>query len=310
MESKPIGHSKFYILNFQFSSMQTKNQIHSLLLDAAVRPNRSLGQHFLIDLNLMRLLLRAANATKDDIVLEVGCGTGSLTQALAEQAAAVIAVEIDNALAEIARQQLACKNNVQIINTDILRKKSVINPDVIKLIRSLRRKFAGRFLLVANLPYNVASPLVINLVTGSPAADAMYVTVQKEVAERMTAKAGTKKYGTLSVLLQATGDVKIERPLPASVFWPKPKVDSAMVSFVRNSKKTERIKSIEQLCRIVNLFMQHRRKMLKSITKPSKKRFKQAQNFQQIFESCGIEPNSRPAQLSPGDYVKIANALA
>ncbi len=288
--------------------MQTKNQIHSLLLDAAVRPNRSLGQHFLVDLNLMRLLLRAANVTKDDIVLEVGCGTGSLTQALAEKAAAVIAVEVDSALAEIARQQLAGKKNVRIINTDILRKKSVINSDVIKLIKSFQS--AGRFLLVANLPYNVASPLVINLVTGSPAADAMYVTVQKEVAERMTAKAGTKKYGTLSVLLQATGDVKIERVLPAGVFWPKPKVGSAMVSFVRSSKKTEQVKNVERFCQIVNLFMRHRRKMLKSITKSSQKRFKQAQNFQQIFESCGIEPNSRPAQLSPGDYVKIANALA
>jgi 16S rRNA (adenine1518-N6/adenine1519-N6)-dimethyltransferase len=290
--------------------MQNKTKIQELLLSAGIRPNKSLGQHFLIDLNLMRLLLRAANVTKDDIVLEVGCGTGSLTQELAERAAAVIAVEIDNALAEIARQQLSDKKNVQIINADILRKKSVINPDVTKLIKSFQKKSAGRFLLVSNLPYNVASPLIINLVTGSPAADAMYVTVQKEVAERMTAKAGTKKYGTLSVLLQATGDVKIERVLPAGVFWPKPKVGSAMVSFIRSSKKTERIKSIEQLCRIVNLFMQHRRKMLKSITKSSQKGFKQVQNFQQIFESCGIEPNSRPAQLSPGDYVKIANALA
>ncbi len=290
--------------------MQSKTKIQELLVSAGIRPNKSLGQHFLIDLNLMRLLLATANVTGDDIVLEAGCGTGSLTQALAEKAGAVVAVEIDTALAEIAREQLADKKNVQIINADILQKKSVINPDVIKLIMKLRKTFAGRFLLVANLPYNVASPLVINLVTGSPAADGMYVTVQKEVAERMAAKAGTKKYGTLSVLLQATGDVKIERPLPASVFWPVPKVDSAMVSFVRSSKKTERIKNIETLRRIVNLFMQQRRKMLKSIIKSSQKEFKRVQSWQQIFESCDIDSNFRPAQLSPADYVKLANALS
>ncbi len=290
--------------------MQNKMEIRGLLISAGMRPNRSLGQHFLIDLNLMRLLLTTANITGDDVVLEVGCGSGSLTQELAERAAVVIAIEIDSALAEIAKSQLADKKNVQIINADILQKKSAINPVIIKLIKSLQKKFAGRFLLVANLPYNVASPLVINLLTGSPAADGMYITVQKEVAERMTAKAGTKKYGTLSVLLEAAGDVKIERILPATVFWPQPKVDSAMVSFVRSSKKVEQIKSIEQLCRIVNLFMQHRRKMLKSITKLARGKIKEVQNWLEIFEGCDIDPNGRPAQLSPGDYVKITNALA
>jgi len=290
--------------------MQNKMEIRGLLISAGMRPNRSLGQHFLIDLNLMRLLLTTANITGDDVVLEVGCGSGSLTQELAERAAAVIAVEIDSRLAEITKSQLADKKNVQIINADILQKKSAINPVIIKLIKSLQKKFAGRFLLVANLPYNVASPLVINLLTGSPAADGMYITVQKEVAERMTAKAGTKKYGTLSVLLEAAGDVKIERILPATVFWPQPKVDSAMVSFVRSSKKVEQIKSIEQLCRIVNLFMQHRRKMLKSITKLARGKIKEVQNWLEIFEGCDIDPNGRPAQLSPGDYVKITNALA
>jgi 16S rRNA (adenine1518-N6/adenine1519-N6)-dimethyltransferase len=290
--------------------MQNKTKIQELLVSAGIRPNKSLGQHFLIDLNLMRLLLTIANVTGDDIVLEVGCGTGSLTQELSEKAAAVIAVEIDTGLAEIAQQQLADKKNVRIINVDILQKKSVINPDVIKLIKTLRKKFSGRFLLVANLPYNVASPLVINLLVGSPAVDGVYITVQKEVAERMTAKAGTKKYGTLSVLLEASGDVKIKRLLPASVFWPKPKVDSAMVSFIRSREKMKRIKNVEGLRKIVNLFMQHRRKMLKSITKSSQKEFKQVRNFRQIFESCDIDPNYRPAQLSPCDYIKIANAFS
>lgn len=290
--------------------MESKQQIRRLLSEKGIFPKKRLGQHFLIDLNLMRLLVRMADISKDDVILEVGCGTGSLTAELAERAAAVIAVEMDSRLAEISKNQLAGKKNVQIINADILQKKSVINPGVIELIMMLRKRFAGRFLLVANLPYNVASPLVINLLVGSPAADGIYVTVQKEVAERMTAKVGTKKYGTLSILLEAAGSVRIERILPARVFWPAPKVDSAMISFVRSSKKAGRIKNVERLRRIVNLFMQQRRKMLKSIIKSSQKEFKRVQNWQQIFDSCDIDPNCRPALLSPGDYVRIANALA
>lgn len=290
--------------------MQTKQQIKQLLADKDIFPKKHLGQHFLIDLNLMRLLINVANVTKNDIVLEVGCGTGSLTQYLSEKAAAVIAVEIDPILAKIAQNQLADKKNVRIINADILQKKSTINPNITKLIKSLQKKFAGRFLLVANLPFNAASALIINLITGSPSADAMYVTVQKEVAERMTAGEGTKQYGTLSILLAATGNVKIERILPPTVFWPQPKVDSAMVSFVRSRKKAEKIESIEQLSKIVNLFMQHRRKMLKSIVKSVKAPPKKIQNFLSIFETCNINPHSRPAQLSHCDYIKIANATA
>ena len=191
--------------------MQTKQEIQQLLASAGVWPNKRLGQHFLIDLNLMRLLVDSAQITNNDIVLEVGCGTGSLTEALSERAGKTIAVELDTTLAKIAERELAKAKNVEIINTDILEAKNTISRTIARVLEPARKKHSGRVLLVANLPYNVASAVMLNLITGPITADAMYVTVQKEVAERMTALPDSKDYGTLSIFLAAAGEVKTER---------------------------------------------------------------------------------------------------
>lgn len=287
--------------------MQTKQQIQQLLVSEGIRPNRRLGQHFLIDLNLMRLLIDSADICKGDIVLEVGCGTGSLTQGLAEKAGRVIAVEVDEPLAKIAKRQLAHHKNVEIINTDILESKNTISHIVTSALGLARKKHTGRIMLVANLPYNVASPVMLNLITAPVVADCMYVTVQKEVAERMTAIPGSKDYGTVSILLAATGDVKTERILKPTVFWPAPQVDSAMVSFIRKRTKADRIKNMELFRDVINLSMQHRRKMLKSCVKFAEGKLAEIKNWPQIFESCLVNPRNRPEQLPPKDYIAIAN---
>ncbi len=287
--------------------MQTKQQIQQLLASAGVLPNKRFGQHFLIDLNLMRLLIDSAQITNNDIVLEVGCGTGSLTEALAERGGKIIAVELDGTLAKIAERELAKAKNVEIINTDILEAKNTISRTVTGALKLARKKYSGRVLLVANLPYSVASPVMLNLITGSVKADSMYVTVQKEVAGRMTASPGSKDYGTLSIFLCATGDVKTLRVLKPIVFWPQPQVDSAMLSFVRNKGKASRIKSMELFSEVINLFMGHRRKMLKSCTKLAQGKLAEINNWPQIFEQSRIDPHKRPEQLSAEDYIAIAN---
>lgn len=289
------------------TQMQTKQQIQQLLEAAATRPKKKLGQNFLIDLNLMRLLLDSADIKNDDVVLEVGAGTGSLTQAIAEKAALCLAVELDPALAQIAAAQLADRHNTKIINCDILEKKHDIATAVLDELSKAKRKYKGRLLLVANLPYNVASPLMLNLITGPLTTDAMFVTVQKEVADRMTANPGTKDYGILTILLTATGDVKTIRTLKPSVFWPQPKIDSAMVSYIRNKEKSAQIKNISLLSDLVNLFMQHRRKTLKSCTKSANPPLAKIQNWPELFQKCSIDPNARPAQLPPEKYVELAN---
>lgn len=287
--------------------MQTKRQIQQLLTSEGLVPNKRLGQNFLIDLNLMKLLIDYANIDRDDIVLEVGCGTGSLTEGLAQKSAKIIAVEADPALAKIAKRLLETQNNVEIINADILENKNTINPSVTEAINSARKQYRGRFLLVANLPYNVASPVMLNLVKAALSVNAMYVTVQKEVAERMTAGPGNKHYGTLSIFLSATGRVRIERVLKPTVFWPAPQVDSAMVSFTVKEEKINRIKNIRLFSEIISLFMQHRRKMVKTCTKFTTGRLAKITDFSEIFERAGINPNKRPDQLSPQNYIEIAN---
>jgi 16S rRNA (adenine1518-N6/adenine1519-N6)-dimethyltransferase len=287
--------------------MQTKQQIQQLLASAGVEPNKRLGQNFLIDLNLMRLLIDTANIGNDDIVLEVGCGTGSLTQALAERAGKVIAVELDETLAKIAARELAEAKNVEVINADILESKNTINWIISGAIEQARKNRSGRFLLVSNLPYSVASPLMMNLITSSIVSDAMHVTVQKEVADRMTAAPGDKHYGTLSIHMAATGDVKTERVLKPTVFWPQPQVNSAMISFVRKAEKVSRIQSMELLGEVINLFMQHRRKMVKACTRFVAGKLAEINNWPEIFERCSIDPHNRPEQLRPEDFISISN---
>ncbi len=287
--------------------MQTKRQIQQLLASAGVRPNKRLGQHFLIDLNLMRLLVDSANINDNDIVLEVGCGTGSLAGELVEKAGFVIAVELDRTLAGLAKSSLANADNIEFINADVLKNKHTLSPAVISALESARDKYNGRVLLVANLPYNVASPTMLNLITGPVTADAMYVTVQKEVAGRMTAEPGCGEYGTLSIFLSVAGDVKTIRLLRPTVFWPQPKVDSAMIGFVRKQEKYRRIKDMDLFGETVNLFMGHRRKTLTACGRLARGRLEKINNWSEIFERCGIVPTSRPEQLSSEDYIAIAN---
>ncbi len=287
--------------------MQTKRQIQQLLTSAGASPKKRLGQHFLIDLNLMRLLVDSANINNNDIVLEVGCGTGSLTEALIEKAGMVIAVELDRSLAEIAKSRLANAENIELINTDILESKNTLSYTVTKALESARKKYHGRILLVANLPYNAASPTMLNLVTGPMVAEAMYVTVQKEVSDRMTAIPASSDYGILSIFLSAAGDVKTIRVLKPTVFWPQPQVDSAMVSFVRDQAKLRRIENMELFSQTVHLFMGHRRKTLMACSKLARGKLAKIDNWPEIFERCSINPAQRPEQLGAEDYIAIAN---
>ena len=152
---------------------------------------------------------------------------------------------------------------------------------------------------------------MLNLMTGSIVADAMYVTVQKEVADRMTAVPGSGDYGILSIFLSAVGDVKTIRLLRPSVFWPRPQVDSAMVGFARKKEKYVRIEDMDLFGEAVKLFMGHRRKTLTSAGRLAGGRLAKINNtaggWTEIFERCGITATRRPEQLSSEDYIAIAN---
>jgi len=287
--------------------MQTKKDIQRLLASAGVGPNRRFGQHFLVDLNLMRLLLDSARIRPDDVVLEVGSGTGSLTTALAERAGRVVTVEIDDTLAGVAGAELAGITNVRLIHGDVLSSKGALNPAVTGALDEAFKAYQGRFLLVANLPYDVACPLMLNLVKGPLVAEQMVVTVQKEVADRMAAAPGGKDYGALSVLLGATGSVEVLRTLKPSVFWPPPAVNSAIVRFIRDDEKCRAIKDMAVFGQVVSLFLGHRRKMLRACAKHAPETLAPADRWSDLFDQCQIDPTQRPEGLSPAQYVALAN---
>ncbi|MCX5634047.1 MAG: 16S rRNA (adenine(1518)-N(6)/adenine(1519)-N(6))-dimethyltransferase RsmA [Phycisphaerae bacterium] len=287
--------------------MQTKTDIQRLLTGAGVEPNKRLGQHFLIDLNLMELLLSNANITENDIVIEVGTGTGSLTGELVQRAGKVIAVECDDVLAEITKQHLRNAKNFEMVIADVLENKNTINRQVLEKVQEAQQEVFGRVLLVANLPYNVASSVMMNLLDGAVVADEMIVTVQKEVAHRMAAEADSDDYGILSIFLAAMGQCRVLRKLSPKVFWPMPQVDSAMVRFDRDAKKVAEIHNIELFKQVVNLFMGHRRKMMKACVKYAQGKLANVHNWQDIFTRAFVDPHHRPEELSAVDYVSIAN---
>jgi len=150
---------------------------------------------------------------------------------------------------------------------------------------------------------------MINLIIGPVIADAMFVTVQKEVALRMTASVDDKLYGTLGIFTEAAGSVNIFHNLGRKVFWPQPKVDSAMVEFFRDEEKIKSIDNIKIFQAVVSLFMQHRRKTLRACTKFAVSPLDKIDNWQQIFEICNIDPSKRPEKITPDDFVNIANKI-
>jgi 16S rRNA (adenine1518-N6/adenine1519-N6)-dimethyltransferase len=287
--------------------VQTKQDIERLLAGVGASPNRRLGQNFLIDMNLMKLLIDEARIHRNDTVLEVGTGTGSMTEELSQRAGRVITVEYDSALARAAGAQLGKLSNITLFNMDVLENKNAIHAEILDACVKSRQVLGGHLLLVANLPYNIGSSVMANLITGPVVADTMTVTVQKEVAERMTAAAGSDDYGPLSILMHATGSAHIFRKLPPSVFWPRPQVDSAMVSFTRDIQKTSQIHDMKIFHQVIALFMNHRRKMLKACVKFADGDLAHVHGWAEIFAEAFVEPHHRPEELAAADYINIAN---
>jgi 16S rRNA (adenine1518-N6/adenine1519-N6)-dimethyltransferase len=249
------------------SRRQTQSYLRNLFARRGIAPQHRFGQNFLIDLNLHELIVTTADVGPNDVILEVGPGAGALTALMAERGAAVVAVEIDPAMARLTAEAVEGRFNVRVLNVDALAGKHAINPEVLDNLRAgLAVAPEKRLKLVANLPYNVATPILSNLLVHPELRPELLVaTIQLELAERMRAAPEQEEYGALSVLMQALADVALVRNLPPTVFWPRPKVESAIVSIRPDPAKRAAVGDVAWFHQVVRQVFLHRRKNLRRV---------------------------------------------
>ncbi|KAA0215389.1 MAG: ribosomal RNA small subunit methyltransferase A [Leptolyngbya sp. PLA3] len=271
-------------------SVQTLAQIRALLDDRGLSPKKSLGQNFLIDHNLIRRLVDAAEVRQDSLVLEVGPGTGTLTEELLDRGCRVVACELDDHLCDLLLDRLTGRTGFTLVRGDCLGSKRSLSP-------ALAEELADQpFQLIANLPYGAGTPLLLVLLTRFPQCRAMHVTIQREVADRIMAAPGSEEYGSISVVARAAAEVKRLATLPPACFWPRPKVDSAMIALVRRPRAlTDDLVGLADV--VQRLFTQRR------------KQIAPASRTLGIPLPPDLEPTRRVCEMSPDEFVKVAAAV-
>lgn len=285
--------------------VQTRRDIQGLLDSAGISPLKRFGQNFLIDGNLMRKLVDAAGIRPTDVVLEVGPGTGALTEHLVSTAGHVVSVEIDRGLQGVCRRLFAERSNWTLVEGDVLASKSEVAPDVVNTVRERQGGLGGRILLVANLPYQVATPLVVGLMMGTLPVAEMCFTVQAEVGDRFAAGAGSKTYGPISIFAQVLGELTRIARVPPSAFWPAPTIDSVMLRWVRTEPAPLDAPATENLSELVHHCFNHRRKTLRSTLRT----FLEPERFTRFDQSGQWDLNRRPEQLTPPEWVAFSAAV-
>ena len=257
---------------------------------AGLRAKRALGQNFVVDANTVRRIARLADIDGHGRVLEIGAGLGSLTLALAETASSVTAVEVDDQLIPLLHE-----------NVDALPNVTVVHADAMKLNWNELLGDHTDWALVANLPYNVATPLVADVLDFVPQIKRMLVMVQKEVAERFCATPSTEAFGALSVKVAFYGTARIVGLVPASVFLPRPNVESALVEITRHSSVVDTTINPKVLFSLVRMGFAKRRKMLRGSLA--------GRVSPEQFEAANIAPTARAEELSVHDWLRLAHIL-
>jgi 16S rRNA (adenine1518-N6/adenine1519-N6)-dimethyltransferase len=289
---------------------QTLSFLQHLFQERGIRPKNKLGQSFLIDLNLIDLIVRSADLNQDDLVVEIGSGTGSLTSRLAEQAGAVLTVEIDPAFAALVKDTLGNGPNITFLHTDVLKNKNHLNSEVLDAIREIQeRENSRRLKLAANLPYGVATPVITNFLLSELPFERMIVTVQWEIAERLTATPDHKEFGALAVLVQSLADVSLVRRLPPSVFWPRPQVASAIVhihpSAAKRAHVTDRVGEVQRFRFFLRDLYTHRRKNLRgALTGMPQGRIPKEEVDRKLGE-LGLEGTVRAEDLDMEQHLRL-----
>lgn len=288
--------------------MVKRDELKSLLQAAGIRPKRPLGQNFLTDPNLLAAIARDADIQPEDTVLEVGTGTGGLTLHLAEQAKHVVTVEVDPRLAELARERLADHPNVTLVERDVLARKSAIADEVIATVNEKRQ--GGHVRVCANLPYAIANPVVLHLLELDWPLDRMTVMVQLEEAERFLARPGDPQFNSVSVLVAQLATAKLLRKIPPAVFFPRPKVASAVVQLDPLPERGVKDPLYAPLKLIARSLFNYRRKAIGTAAKSAEKAHPELACLQDAFAKAGIDPMRRAEHLEPEEWRALAKECA
>lgn len=265
--------------------LQARSEIRRLLRDHDHQPRKGYGQNFLVDPNIVDRMVRAAEITQDTQVLEIGAGTGAVTVALAAVAGRVMSYEVDHALEPVLDEVLAVTDNVEVRFGDASR---------IDFNRALD---GGPWTMVSNLPYNVGTGIVLDILQGAPNIERLVVMVQREVADRFLAEPGAKTYGIPSVIVGLHGTAHLAFGVPPQVFEPAPRVDSAVVVIDRKPAPAAAERAVE----IASAAFGQRRKMLR-------RSLAGTVADESVLVAAGIDPTTRPETLFPEQFVVIANA--
>jgi 16S rRNA (adenine1518-N6/adenine1519-N6)-dimethyltransferase len=277
---------------------QSKHEIESLLAGAGSRPLQQFGQNFMIDQNLVRLVADAGRLTAPDCAIEVGPGTGTLTEELLDRVGNVIAVEIDRGLAALLRERFDARPSFRLIEGDALAGKHALNDQLLGAIREAQGQ-GKRVKLVANLPYNIASPLVIEMLIAG--VELLAFTVQKEVAARIRAEPGTSEYGALSVMAQMLARIEVLRTLPPQAFWPAPKIESALVRLTHDDRLGARARGFSVF---VHALFSFRRKTLRRALSQA------GFDSDAALAATGIDGQKRAEEFAPPTLFKLFESTA
>ena len=262
---------------------------------------KKFGQNFLIDSNVLESIIRGAEITKDDFVLEIGPGIGTMTQYLCEAARQVVAVEIDNMLIPILEDTLSEYDNVEVINQDVLKVD----------IKSLaEEKNNGKPIkVVANLPYYITTPIIMGLFESGVPIDSITIMVQKEVADRMQTGPGSKDYGALSLAVQYYATAKVILNVSATCFMPRPNVDSAVIKLTRHKEPTVNVADEKLMFKIIRASFNQRRKTLVNGLKNSPELSFSKEQIVKAIEKIGKPETIRGEALTLEEFAELANAF-
>lgn len=289
---------------------QTRSRLTELFARHGFNPRTDLGQNFLIDLNLVEYIVEEARLEPDDVVLEVGAGTGGMTAFLARRAGDVVSVEVDRNMFALASDVLSDVENVTLLNTDALRNKNNLSREVLDVVEEKLAAGPNRRLkLISNLPYNIATPVVSNLVATELPWSRMVVTIQLELAQRMAARPGRSKYGALSAWLQSQCMVKLLKRLPPTVFWPRPRVNSAIILLVPQPERRAKIADRPFFQDFVRRLFHQRRKLLRGMVAGMYRKQISKPDVDAILESMSLAKNTRAEEMEVQALVELSNRL-